>query len=67
MPVPFGRHTPRCDPEGPGGDQERSTRACKRVGEGLDGAAIGIGRALEVPREREVVHEREVDQGRRLR
>ncbi len=38
-----------------------SIGARQRLADALDGAAIGIGRALEVPREREVVLEREVD------
>jgi AcrR family transcriptional regulator len=61
MPVLFGRHLPPCEPERPGGDEERSIRARKCLAYGLDGAAIGIGRALEVPQERDVVLERQVD------
>ena len=61
MSVPLGRHTPRCEPQRPGGDHERSIGAGKRLGEGLDGAAVRVGSALEVPREGDVVLEREVD------
>jgi len=61
MPVPFGRHTPWCEPERPGGDDERSVRAHKRLAECLDGPAIRVGSALEVPREGDVVLEGEVD------
>ena len=61
LPVPFGRHAPRRDPERPGGDDERSIGACERLAERLDGAAIRVGRALEVPREGDVVLEGEVD------
>ena len=61
VPVAFGRHPPRCEPERPGGDDERPVRARQRVAEGLDGAAIRVGSALEVPRESDVVLEREVD------
>ena len=60
-PVPFGRHPPRCEPERPGGDDERPVGTRQRLAECLDGAAIRIGGALEVPRERDVVLEREVD------
>ena len=70
MPVPFGRHPPRCDPERPGGDDERPVGTRERLAEGLDGAAVRIGSALEVAREGEVVLEREVDhavrRGRRV-
>ena len=61
VPVPFGRHAPRCEPERSGGDDERSIRTSKRLAECLDGAAIRVGGALEVPRESDVVLEREVD------
>src|SRR5260221_433391 len=40
MPVPFGPNAPRCEPERPGGDEERSVRIHKRLAECLDGAAI---------------------------
>ena len=61
VPVPFGRHPPRGDPEGPGGDDERPARTGQHLAEGLDGAAVRIGRALEVAGEGDVVLEREVD------
>ena len=61
MPVPFGGHAPRRDPERPGGDDERPVGTGQRLAEGLDGAAVGVGGALEVPGEGEVVLEREVD------
>ncbi len=61
MPVPLGRHPPRCEPERPGGDDERPVRTRERLAEGLDGAAIRVGSALEVPGEGDVVLEREVD------
>jgi hypothetical protein len=61
VPVPFGGDVPRGEPEQPGRDDERSIGARKRLAEGLDGAAIRIGSALEGPREDEVVLEREVD------
>ena len=46
--VPFGRHAPRCESEQPGGDDERSVRACKHLAKGFDGAAIRIDSTLEV-------------------
>src|SRR5260370_21447766 len=61
VPVPFGPHAPRCEPERPGGDDERSIRIRKRLAECLDGAAIRIGSVLEAPREGDVVLEREVN------
>jgi len=61
MPVPFGRHTPRCEPERPGRDEERPIGTSERLAERFDGTAIRIGSALEAPREREVVLEREVN------
>ncbi len=61
MPVPFGPHTPGCEPERPGGDDQRPVRTRQHLAECLDGAAIRIGRALEVSRESDVVLEREVD------
>ena len=61
VPVPFGRHPPRCEPECPGGDDERSIRTRQRSPKRLDGAAVRVGSALEVARESEVVLEREVD------
>src|ERR1017187_1703155 len=70
MPVAFGRDPPWCEHEGPGGDDERPARTGERVAEGLDGAAVRIGGALEVTGEGEVVLEREVDhtirRGRRI-
>ena len=45
----------------PGGDDERPIGTLERFAERLDGAAIGVGGALEVRRERDVVVEREVD------
>ena len=61
MPVPFGRHTPRCEPKRPGGDDERAIRTCEHLAECLDGAAVRIGSVLEASRERDVVPEGEVD------
>src|ERR1035441_6588098 len=61
MPVPFGTHPPRGEPEGPGCDDQRSIRASQRLPERLDGTAIGIGSVLEAARESDVVLEREVD------
>jgi MftR C-terminal domain len=37
-PVPFGRHPPRCQPERPGGDDERPVRIRQRLAECLAGA-----------------------------
>ncbi len=61
MAVLLARHVPRCQPEEPGGDQERTLRTRECLAERLDGAAIRVGGALEVSRERQVVLEREVD------
>ena len=62
MPVvPFGDHPPRRQPEQPGGDDKRPARTGQHLAEGLDGAAIRLRRALEVPGERDVVLERQVD------
>jgi hypothetical protein len=61
MPVPFGRHPPRCEPERPGGDDERPIRTRERLAERLDGAAIRVGSVLEAAREGDVVLEREMD------
>src|ERR1700689_157999 len=66
MAVLLGRYTPRCEPEQPGGDDERSIRTGQRLSECLDSATIRVGSALEVAREREVVLEREVDHAIRL-
>ena len=48
-PVLLGRHPSRCEPERPRGDEERPIGTRERLAEHLDGAAIGIGGALEVP------------------
>jgi len=47
--------------EDAGGDHERPAGTRERLAECLDGAAIRVGSALEVPREGDVVLEREVD------
>ena len=61
MPVLLGRQPPRGEPERPGGDEERLTGTGQRLAEGLDGAAVSVGGALEVAGEGDVVLEREVD------
>ena len=61
MAVLLARHLPRREPEQPGGDQQRPIGARKLLTKDLDGAAVGVGGALEVSREREVVLEREMD------
>jgi hypothetical protein len=48
-------------PEHPRGDDEWSITPRKRLTDGLDGAAISIGCALEIPCEGEVMLEREMD------
>ena len=59
--VPFGRYLPRGEPEQPGGEDERPVGTGQHLAEGLDGAAVRVGRALEVPRESEIVLERQVN------
>lgn len=61
MSVVFGRNASRCESECSGDDDERAVGACERVAEGFDGAAIGVGSALEVAGERGLVLEGEVD------
>jgi hypothetical protein len=61
MPVLFGHHASRRDPERAGGDQEGPIGTGKRVAHGLDGAAIRVGGALEIACEGEVVLEREMN------
>ncbi len=67
MPVPFGGHAPWCDPESPGGDDQRPVRPCKCFAEGLDGATIRIGGALKITRKGDLVLEGEVDHAVRCR
>jgi len=57
----LGRQPPRCEPKDPGGDDQGPIRACERLAEGIDGAAIRIESAVHVPREGDDVLEREVD------
>ena len=59
--VPLTRHAPWCEPERPGGDEERTIGVRERLAEGFDRLAIGRDGAREVPGERQVVLEREVD------
>ena len=61
MSVPFGGDATDGQTQRPGGDHERSTRACKRATERLDDPAIHNRSALHVSRHGEVVPVREMD------
>jgi hypothetical protein len=61
MPILFARHTADCEPQGAGGDHERSVGAREDLAKGLDGATVSVGCLLEAAGESDVVFEREVN------
>jgi hypothetical protein len=60
-PVLFGRHPARGEPGQPRSEHEGPVTAGECLAECLDGAAVGVGGAREIPGESDVVLEREVD------
>ncbi len=66
VPVQFGGHSPACESQHAGGDDQRSARTGEYFRQGLDGTAIGVGGRLEAPRKGKAVIERKVDHAIRL-